>query len=440
MLSPRRRSLRTPTVVRIVALISAAAVLAGCTSALAGSPTPATPAVVSGVSATPSAGGQITEPSVLPNQAGASTPDPSTTNSAAPGTTAETTTPTGPVPKGLAKFYAQALAWGSCASYATDTASAKLYASTTFQCARLTVPLAYDNPTGQTVQVAVLRKVATDASTRIGSLVMDPGGPGGSGMDFVASILASVNTVKPSSSDLQVAQLNKSFDLVGIDPRGVGSSLPAIACRTDAQRDAARAVDVRSRNQADVAAANAITKQTVADCVANTGKAQGIDGKTFLANVGTRDVARDLDVLRAALGDSKLTYAGFSYGTQIGWEYAEQFPANVRAILFDGDVSPIDDPATSQIDQNAAFEKAFLAFATWCAKSTPNCALGTDPNAAVSRYQSSGAPAARQEDRAEGRAGAVVRRCGVRHFRGAVRESAVDLPRPRAAEPVPRLR
>ena len=310
MLSPRRRSLRMPTVVRIVALVSATALLAGCTSALAGSPTLATPAV-SGIPATPSADGQITEPSVLPNQAGASTPAPSPTNSAAPGTTAAPTTPTGPVPKGLAKFYAQALSWGPCESYATDSGSVKLYALTTFQCARLTVPLAYDNPTGQTVQVAVLRKVATDRSTRIGSLVMDPGGPGGSGMDFVASILVSVNTIKPSSSDLQVAQLNKAFDLVGIDPRGVGSSLPAIACRTDAQRDAARAVDVRSRNQADVDAANAITKQTVADCVANTGKAQGIDGKTFLANVGTRDVARDLDVLRAVLGDSRLTYAGF---------------------------------------------------------------------------------------------------------------------------------
>ncbi len=397
MLSPRRRSLRLPTAVRAIALISAAALLAGCTSAVAGSAALPIAAAAGSAVATTTAGGQITEPSVLPGGSGATAAG-TTPSATAAGTTAAGTTPSataapgtavapGAVPKGLQKFYSEQLAWGGCQSYATDTASAKYYASPSLQCARLTVPLAYDNPTGQTVQVAVLRKVATDPSARIGSLVMDPGGPGASGMSFLASIVEPASLTNLSSSDLQVAALNKTFDLVGIDPRGVGSSLPAVQCQTDAQQDAARATDTRSRNQTEVDAANALTKQIVAECVANTGKAQGIDGKTFLANVGTRDVARDLDVLRAVLGDKKLTYAGFSYGTQIGWEYAEQFPGNVRALLFDGDISPIDDPATSALDQAAAFQKAFLSFATWCAKNSPGCVLGTDPSTAVAKYQ-----------------------------------------------------
>ncbi len=249
------------------------------------------------------------------------------------------------------------------------------------------MPLAYSDPTGPTVQVGVLRKVATDTSARIGSLVTDPGGPGGSGMSFLAQLVKSANSAKPTSTGVQVDKLNQVFDLVGIDPRGIGSSLPAIQCQTDAQKDALRAIDVRSRNQAEVEAANSVSKQVVAGCLANTGKAQGINGKTFLANVGTTSVAKDLDILRAALGDDKLTYAGFSYGTQIGWEYAEQFPANVRAILFDGDVSPIEDPATAAINQDSAFQKAFTSFATWCTANVPDCALGTDPNTALTSYQ-----------------------------------------------------
>ncbi len=388
MPSPRHGPLRFPAVFRAVTLSGVVALLAGCTSSVAGSAVPAATAVAS--SSAPTSAGQITQPSVLPGQSrSASSGSSAPSASAAPNNPAPmgTGTPPGPVPKGLERFYTQKLAWGACGGYATDTQSAQLYASPTVSCARMTVPLAYADPAGKTIQVAVLRKVALDPAARIGSLIMDPGGPGGSGMSFLASLVVASNTGASSTTDAQIAQLNKTFDLVGIDPRGVGSSLPAVHCQTDAQRDATRAINVRSRNQADVNAANAITKQIVAGCLANTGTAQGIDSRTFLANVGTRDVARDLDVLRAVLGDAKLTYAGFSYGTEIGWEYAEQFPSNVRALLFDGDVSPIEDPATSALSQAAAFERAFAAFTVWCAKSSPGCALGTDPAASLARYQ-----------------------------------------------------
>ena len=304
--------------------------------------------------------------------------------STAAGSTSSPGSTAGQVPAGLTRFYGQHLAWTSCVGYATTSDAAPAFASPVVQCARMTVPLAYADPSGPTVQVAVLRKVATDPAARIGSLVTDPGGPGGSGTAFLASYVTTNDTSEVGKT---VAALNKRFDLVGIDPRGVGSSLPAVQCQTDAEKDASRAMDTRSRNAADVSAANAQTQKEVDECFARTGKAQGIDGKTFLANVGTRDVARDLDVLRAVLGDAKLSYLGFSYGTEIGWEYAEQFPTHVRAILFDGDVSPVEDPFALAIGQQAGFQSAFENFARWCAASSPGCALGTDPNKALGAYQ-----------------------------------------------------
>ncbi len=390
MSSPRRRSLRHRYLRRSVALVGALALLAACSTSVAGSAQPAvvaTGAVASSSGAT-GPGGQITEPSVLPSPSaspsGSSTSGTSTSRS---GGVPSTGAVPGPVPKGLEKFYDQQLSWGACSGFATGADSAALYKDSTIQCARLTVPLAYADPTGPAINVGVLRKVATDPAVRIGSLITDPGGPGGSGMTWLASYVVGLKTAKPTQVQVVTAELNKKFDLVGIDPRGVGSSLPAVQCQTDPQKDAFRTNDTRSRNQSDVDAANALTRQIVAQCLANTGSAQGIDGKTFLANIGTRDVAKDLDVLRAVLGDRKLSYLGFSYGTQIGWVYAEQFPANVRAILFDGDVSPIGDPATEAIGQQKGFQAAFVNFAAWCAQNSPSCALGTDPSQALTNFQ-----------------------------------------------------
>ena len=141
-----------------------------------------------------------------------------------------------------------------------------------------------------------------------------------------------------------IATLNASFDLVGFDPRGVGASLPTVQCQTGAERDASRAQVARSRNQAEVDAANAAQQKIAELCVQRTGVDEKVDGKEFLANIGTRDVAKDLDILRGVLGDEKLTYVGFSYGTSIGTVYAEQFPENVRALILDGAVDPTQDP------------------------------------------------------------------------------------------------
>ncbi len=393
MSSLRRRSLHPRSAVRIVAVISVLGVLAACTGQVAGSAvgpavapgtatsTAAAPVTATGTATETASPGGITEPSVLPGQSRTTSPGGGASTSSG-----GTAGPAVGAPAGLATFYLQRLAWGPCAGYALDANDAATYASTTLQCARLTVPLAYADPTGPTIKVGVLRKLATDPAARIGSLVMDPGGPGGSGMSFVASLVVAPGGT-PASQTRNVITLNTRFDLVGIDPRGIGSSLPAVSCQTDAERDQARTFDVRSRNRADVAAANTRTAERVAECVANTGKAEGIDGKTFLANVGTRDVVRDLDILRAVLGDARLTYAGFSYGTEIGWEYAEQFPGKVRALLFDGDINPNEGPAAVDLGQQKSFQAAFNAFAAWCAQNSRGCALGTDTSKSLSVYE-----------------------------------------------------
>lgn len=285
---------------------------------------------------------------------------------------------TGPIPAGLERFYRQQLSWGGCADYATTDDDKTYYADRSLQCARLTVPLAYDKPDGTTITIAVLRKVATNSSARIGSLLFNPGGPGASGASLVAQIASyGIGDV-----------LNEKFDLVGFDPRGVGASQPVVTCLTGPERDAERAKDVRSRTAAEVAAANETSREDAQRCAERTGKDQGIDGKEFLANIGTRDVAKDMDVLRAALGDAKLSYVGYSYGTRIGYVYAEQFPGNVRAMVLDGVVSPDQDPATELLSQAKGFQDAFNDFASWCATSQPACVLGTDPAKATAVYQS----------------------------------------------------
>lgn len=258
--------------------------------------------------------------------------------------------PAGVVPDGLDEFYAQRLTWESCAEYASGEFDAEPLADEAVQCTHLTVPLDYTDPGGETIRIGVLRRPAGSESDRIGSLLVNPGGPGVSGLSTAAR-LATVDD-----------DLAARFDFVGFDPRGVGSSEPTVSCLTGRERDADRADDSElDTSPAGVAEAEAENRDYAAKCAERTEF-----GEEMLANLGTRDVVRDMDVLRSALGDGKLTYVGYSYGTRIGSTYAETFPDNVRALVLDGAVDPNKDAVDEVVAQAEGFQQAFDDFVAWC--------------------------------------------------------------------------
>ncbi|MEU7475861.1 alpha/beta hydrolase [Lentzea sp. NPDC042327] len=282
---------------------------------------------------------------------------------AKPGVTFEKPGPAGTVPPGLEKYYGQQLAWQDCAPFATTGTSRQAYGSKRdVECTRLQVPLDYAKPEGDTITIGVLRYRAT--GQKIGSLLTNPGGPGASGMASAAGMVG----------DYRKTELAKRFDLIGFDPRGIGASEPAVRCLSNAERDAER-LDLDTDTSAAGIAQTEQENRTYAEkCAAGTKF-----GAAMLANMGTRDVVKDMDVLRSALGDAKLSYVGYSYGTRIGTEYAETFPQNVRALVLDGAVDPTQDQLQSLVAQGAGFQKAFDEFVKWC-RTEDNCPLAGDAN------------------------------------------------------------
>ena len=264
------------------------------------------------------------------------------------------------VPADLEQFYRQSVRWESCAGYGTDGA---LLARNGVECTRITVPLDYDDPGGETVAIALSRSRA--GGERIGSLLTNPGGPGASGLS-----VALVAEGTPIAD---------RFDVIGMDPRGIGSSEPEIVCRTAAETDADRALDPGDTSPRGIAAAEKLNREYADLCAERT-------GVEVLAHVGTREVVRDMDVVRGVLGDDRLNYLGFSYGTRLGAEYAEEFPDRVRAMVLDGAIDPDQDPVEEMLLQAEGFQRAFEDFANYCA-GYDGCPLGTDPSRAVERFR-----------------------------------------------------
>ena len=218
------------------------------------------------------------------------------------------------------------------------------------------MPLDYSDPSGKTISLSLIRKQAGDPSQRIGSLLMNPGGPGGSGVEFLPQVLFAIDS-----------SISDRFDLVSFDPRGVGESDP-IVCLTDQQKDSYAAFDAVP-TPAEIPTLEDLNKQFGASCKAKYGEE--------LSHFGTVDAARDMDRIREAVGDDKLTYLGFSYGTRLGSVYAQLFPDKVRALALDGAVDP--DPAATDFPAKQAegFEQAFDAFAKDC-DANPQCPAGPD--------------------------------------------------------------
>ncbi|MDQ0644353.1 alpha/beta hydrolase [Microbacterium murale] len=229
------------------------------------------------------------------------------------------------------------------------------------ECGHVQVPLDYEDADGESAQIAVFRVPARDDEP-IGSLIVNPGGPGFPGVGYAAQL-----------ADIWGDNaLTEQFDIVGFDPRGTGATVPAIDCYSDAERDAGAG----SASQLSYTG----VRPLVEAC------AESVGGEHALAHLGTRDVARDMDVIRAVLGDSALSFAGSSYGTRLGAVYAEMFPDNVRALVLDGAMDPHATTFERREQQWAGFQAAFEQFATFCAQQE-ECAIGDDPAVATAEYQ-----------------------------------------------------
>ena len=209
------------------------------------------------------------------------------------------------------------------------------------------------HPNAETMKVAVIRERSTGSHR--GSLIVNPGGPGASGVDFVRQAAFAFDN------------LNDHLDIVGFDPRGVGASRP-IRCMTSAELDRYFHVDPEPRTPATRAALIAASKNFADACWKRNG--------SYLEHVGTIDAARDMDVLRAALGDKKLTYYGASYGTYLGAKYAQLFPTRIRAMVLDGAVNPAENTVNSDIGQSKGFETNLDDFLAWCVRQG-SCPLGS---------------------------------------------------------------
>ena len=252
-------------------------------------------------------------------------------------------------------------AWGGCAQFLGDAP-----VITTARCTTVAVPIDWANPQGAQAQLAVIRIPAS--GPRIGTLMVNPGGPGASAVDTVASM----------GTALAASPLGQQFDLVGFDPRGVGYSTPQLRCRSDAEFDAYRSEPMADYSPAGVAHIEEVYRTFAQSCLDNM-------GPQFLANIGTASAAQDLDAVRAALGEEQLSYLGFSYGTELGTAYAQRYPERVRAMVLDGALDPGSDPISESVWQLTGFQRAFDDYAADCAKS-PDCPLGTDPTQFVARY------------------------------------------------------
>jgi pimeloyl-ACP methyl ester carboxylesterase len=259
---------------------------------------------------------------------------------------------------------------GACSSSSTRSLHTEHSGSVTWnpcgdmQCASLSVPLDWKQPNGEHITLALARLPARHASK--GVLLVNPGGPGGSGIEFIAS-----------ARQIFSSTVQNNFDIVSWDPRGIGKSAP-VEC-TD-NLDAFWAQNRDPKTPADVAALAAKDRAFVQSCEQRSGKE--------LPFVSTAATARDMDAIRAAMGVDRVSYYGFSYGTYLGELYAQMYPTHVQTMVLDGVVDPALSFATVTVQQAAGFDDDLNEFFTWC-RTASSCgfAHGGDPAAAYDSLQ-----------------------------------------------------
>ena len=279
------------------------------------------------------------------------------------GSGSHTSTPDDPgnspaIPEGLEAFYNQEVSWYPCG----DTGGMdRTEEQGKFSCGMVTVPMDYNNPDGTTIQIAV-KKRAADGESR-GSLFINPGGPGGSGISLVEGAEQSFSK-----------ELLAGYDVVGFDPRGVGSST-AIKCGDATLGMEASKEKPQPGEAFETWAANYLTKVREAREQCEAHSEPGL-----LDHVNTVSVAKDLDVLRAISGEKSLNYLGFSYGTELGYTYAELFPKNAGRLVLDGAVDSTISHQDFDLDRAEAFENALHSYVQACleGKAGDNCPLTGD--------------------------------------------------------------
>ncbi len=252
----------------------------------------------------------------------------------------------------LSQFYDQELTWRSCRDDA--------------ECTRVTVPLDYSHPDARTIEISVIRVRAEDPEDKVGSLLVNPGGPGASGIGYAAG--ASAYFGEP---------LTDHFDIVGFDPRGVGESAP-IDCLSDEQLDTFLASEPDPVKPFEIAEADALMRQFGEGCLARSGR--------LTRHVATEEAARDMDIIRAALGQQRMLYFGASYGTFLGATYADLFPRRVGRMVFDAAIDPSVGMVEFNLTQARGFETALRAYVGHCVQSD-GCPLEGDVDDGVSQIQ-----------------------------------------------------
>ncbi len=257
---------------------------------------------------------------------------------------------TDPPEEALAPFYSQELDWQECGDN---------------ECSTLEVPLDYAEPTGETIELAVLRVPAKQPEKRVGSLLVNPGGPGVPGTSYAARAPLSFG-----------APLLRTYDIVGFDPRGTGSSAP-VDCLSDEQLDEYIATDPEPDTAAE--------RERYAELVELIGDGCAERTPDVSSHVTTIEAARDMDVLRAALGQGEMAYFGASYGTKLGATYAELFPDRVGRLVLDGAVDLQLDARELNLEQAEGFERALRSYAEDCVEGG-DCPLGDSVEAVLQTF------------------------------------------------------
>ncbi|GHH85370.1 proteinase [Streptomyces sulfonofaciens] len=249
-------------------------------------------------------------------------------------------------PRALAPYYGQRLGWRACSTPG-------------FQCATMKAPLDYAEPGAGDIKLAVARKKATGPGKRLGSLLVNPGGPGGSAIGYLQSYAALGYP----------ADVRARYDMVAVDPRGVADSEP-VTCLDGKQMDTYTQTDTTPDDSRERAKLVSAYKTFAAGCRRHSA--------AVLPHVSTVEAARDMDILRAVLGDKRLTYVGASYGTFLGATYAGLYPRRVGRMVLDGAMDPTLSARRMNLEQTAGFETAFESFAKDCARRS-DCPLGDAP-------------------------------------------------------------